>query len=157
MYNAVFIVLEVESTHPYIVRLNHTHHSCCSFSQFLETFVQLRTKELYEAHCEGLGGPLHNHIATTYGIVCNSALNACRYFHITSGMVPDIMHIILEGSLELCMRHLLIRLIRKEKLFSISTLNTRIASISYGPSEVEVKNKPTEIAPLSLSEDGHLK
>lgn len=70
-------------------------------------------------------------------------------------MVPDIMHDVLEGSLELCMRHLLIHLIREEKFFSIGTLNARIASINYGPSEV--KNKPTEIAAASLTSDYHLK
>ena len=70
-------------------------------------------------------------------------------------MVPDIMHDILEGSLELCMRHLLIQPIHEEKLFSVATLNARIASMNYGPSEV--KNKPTEIARASLASDGHLK
>ena len=82
---------------------------------------------MYNSHCEGLGRPLHDHIATTYGVVCNSALNACRYFHVTSGMVPDIMHDILEGSLELCMQHLLIHLIHEQKLFSVVTLNGRIS------------------------------
>lgn len=117
--------------------------------------VQLRTKEVYTSHCDGLGGPLHDHIATTYGIVSNSILNDCCYFHVTSGLVPDIMHDILEGSLELCMRHLLIHFIREEKLFPLGILNARIASINFGVSEV--KNTPTEIAPTSLSTDGHLK
>ncbi len=123
--------------------------------QFTESAVQLRTEELYDSHCEGLGGPLHNHIATTFGIVSNSTLNSCRYFHITRGLVPDIMHDILEGSLELCMRHLLIYLIREEKQFSLDVLNARIASFNYGPSEV--KNKPTAVALASVAPDGHLK
>lgn len=118
--------------------------------------VQLRTKEVYSSHCESLGGPqaLRDHIATTYG-VNNSILNECRYFHVTSGLVPDIMHDILEGSLELCMRHTLIHLIRDEKLFSLDTLNSRLSSFKFGPSEV--KNKPTVIAPAALRPDGHLK
>ena len=70
-------------------------------------------------------------------------------------MVPDIMQDILEGSLELCMLHILIYLIRKQKLFSLNVLNNRIASMNYGLSEV--KNKPTEIAPASLTSAGHLK
>ena len=70
-------------------------------------------------------------------------------------MVPDIMHDILEGSLELCMRHLLIYLVREKKFFSLEQLNDRITCITYGLSEV--KNKPTEIAPAALSSDGHLK
>ena len=117
--------------------------------------MQLRTKEVYDSHCEGLGGPLHNHIAITYGVVCNSVLNRCRYFHVTSGMVPDVMHDILEGTLELCMRHVLIQFVQEEKLFSLDVLNARIQATRYGPSEV--KNKPTVIAPSSLASDGHLK
>ena len=73
----------------------------------------------------------------------------------TSGLVPDIMHDILEGSLELCMRHLLINLVREKKLFSLDVLNARITSINYGPSEV--KNKPTQVMPASLTTDGRLK
>ena len=112
---------------------------------------------MYNSHCEALsiGGPLRDHMATTYGVVCNSVLNTCQYFHVTTGMVPDIMHDILEGSLELCMRHLLIYLVREQKLFSLNVLNNRIASMNYGLSEV--KNKPTEIAPASLTSEGHLK
>ena len=59
--------------------------------------MQLRTKETYEAHCADLGGPLNDHIATTFGIVRNSILNKLSYFHVTYGLVPDIMHNILEG------------------------------------------------------------
>ena len=123
--------------------------------QFTESAVQLRTKEVHDFHCEGLGGPLHDHIATTYGVVSNSVLNTCRYFHVSSGLVPDIMHDILEGSLELCMRHLLVYLIREKKLISLNALNDRISSFNYGPSEV--KNRPTEISPVSLTSDGRLK
>ncbi len=42
----------------------------------------------------------------------NSELNRLKYFHVTTEMVPDIMHDILEGSLELCIRHLLVEYIR---------------------------------------------
>ncbi len=110
---------------------------------------------MYTSHCEGLDGPLHDHIATTYGVVCNSILNECRYFHVTSGLVPDIMHDILEGSLELCMRHTLIHLIRQEKLFSLDVLNSQLSSFKFGPSQV--KNKPTVIAPSAIRSDGYLK
>ena len=85
-------------------------------------------------------------------MVCNSVLNACRYFHVTSGLVPDVMHDILEGSLELCMCHLLIYLVHERRMFSLDVLNDRIASIDYGLSEV--KNKPTKIASL-LPTSGH--
>ena len=66
-------------------------------NQFSDKALQLRTKENYEAHCADLGGPLNDHIATTFGIVRNSILNNLNFFHVTSGLVPDIMHNILEG------------------------------------------------------------
>ena len=110
---------------------------------------------MYDSHCDGLGGPLHEHIATTYGIVCKSSLNSCSYFHVMNGLVPDIMHDILEGSLELCLRYMLIHFIHKEKLFTLKLLNNRLAAFKYGPSEI--KNKPTPLAPTSITSEGHLK
>jgi len=92
---------------------------------------------MYEYHCKDLEGPLASHLATTYGIVHNSVLNQCKFFHVTEGLVPDIMHIILEGSLELCMRHLLIHLIYEEKALTLDTLNNRICSFKYGQSEIK--------------------
>ena len=59
--------------------------------------MERRTKEIYLAHCAELGGPLHDHIATTYGVAGNSILNDLDFFHVTTGLVPDIMHNILEG------------------------------------------------------------
>ena len=67
------------------------------YIQFTEEDLQLRTKGLYNSHCEGLEGPLAQHISTTYGIASNSILNECKHFHVTEGLVPDIMHDVLEG------------------------------------------------------------
>ena len=57
----------------------------------------IRTEVIYEAHCEGLDGPLRSHIATTYGVANKLVLNDYRYFHVVNGLVPDIMHDIMEG------------------------------------------------------------
>ena len=108
----------------------------------MESEFQLRTKEVYQAHCDALGGPHHQHIATTYGMWRDSELNRSKYFHVTNGFVPDIMHDILEGSLELCVRHILHHYVREAGLFSLDVLNDRIKSFSYG---VDIRNKPTDI------------
>ena len=63
----------------------------------MEHGLQLRTEEIYDAHCKGLDGPLRSHIAMTYGVANNSVLNRYKYFHVVNGLVPDIMHDILEG------------------------------------------------------------
>lgn len=91
-----------------------------------------------------LNGPLHDHIATTYGITGKSVLNDLRYFHVVNGLVPDIMHDILEGTLQLTLKCLMHHLIKEKKYFSLSVLNGRIASFNYG--SAELSNKPSEIS-----------
>lgn len=66
--------------------------------QYSEQKLQRRTKEIYNAHCADLGGPLSEHLSTTFGIVKNSTMNSLEYFHVVTGLVPDIMHNILEGN-----------------------------------------------------------
>ena len=59
-----------------------------------------RTHPLFSSnHCTYLGGPLQEHVATTYGVVRDSILNKSRFFHVTEGLAPDIMHDVLEGAL----------------------------------------------------------
>ena len=41
---------------------------------------------------------LRNHISKTYGIAREPALNQLMYFNIIDGLVPDIMHDLLEGA-----------------------------------------------------------
>lgn len=97
-------------------------------------------------------------------------MNELNYFHVVTGLVPDIMHNILEGSytiilifltllhslgtLELCMRQLLIQCVNVDKLFTVKLLNNRIGSFDYGP---DVANKPTKINPKHLTSTGHIK
>ena len=74
-------------------------------TQFKKESLTLRTEALYNEHCRGLNGPMHNHISTTFGMNRNSALNTLKYFHIVRGLVPDIMHDILEGSASTVLHH----------------------------------------------------
>lgn len=67
------------------------------------------------------------------------------------GLVPDIMHDILEGTLQLTMNHLIRYLVIEEKLFALPTLNKRIRTFQYGPAEM--KNKPSEISQTLLQSD----
>ncbi len=48
------------------------------------------------------------------------------------------------GTLELCMRHLLMQCISVDKLFTLKTLNERLSAFNYGP---DVTNKPTQLSP----------
>ena len=118
--------------------------------QFKESDFQPRTRETHDAHCSGLQGSLRNHISTTYGINRESILNSLRYFHTVEGLVPDInMHDVLEGTLQLCVKQLLVHYVIEEKLFSLTELNRRIAIFKYG--WADVKNKPTPFIRTTLT------
>lgn len=64
------------------------------------------------------------------------------------GLVPDIMHDLLEGSVQLTLKCLLRHFISEKKYFSFSTLNERILSFKYG--HADMKNKPSEMKRSSL-------
>ena len=108
----------------------------------------MRTPAAHEAHCAGLRGPLHEHISTTFGVTRDALLNSCRYFHVLHGLVPDEMHDLLEGSLPLVTKLLLVHYIQGQRLFSLADLNSRILPFKYGSA---VKNKPSAITASSLA------
>ena len=93
---------------------------------------------------------LHDHVATTYGIHRNSVLNQSKYFHVTDGLVPDIMHDILEGCLPYETKELLKCFVLDQQLITLNELNSRIESFPYN--YVDVVNKPTPIASLTSSD-----
>lgn len=73
-------------------------------------------------HIDALNGSLREHMATTYGLQFDSILNSSSYFHVTTGLPPDIMHDVLEGSLQHEVKELLNYLIREKSLFSLAVL-----------------------------------
>ena len=96
---------------------------------------------------------LHKHYATTFGVNRDSILNQSRFFHVTEGLVPDVMHDILEGALQLEVKELIKTFVSK-KYFSLLTLNKVIESFPYGGRDV--CNKPTPISSITLSSQDHL-
>lgn len=54
-----------------------------------------------------------------------------RYFHVTTGLPPDVMHDILEGAMQVQLRCLLTTLLNK-KIITLPLLNSRIVSFPYG-------------------------
>ena len=124
--------------------------SCCQF--FAEDFQQ-RTRDTHRQHCEKLNSPLHDHIATTFGLHHDSILNSSRFYHVTEGLPPDIMHDILEGSLQYEVKELLKYLIW-EKDFTLNTLNARIAMFPYVYPDKD--NRPSPISSDTLKSSNHL-
>ena len=77
----------------------------------------------------------------TYGINHRSELNKIQGFHVANSQLPqDVMHILLEGVIPSEIKLLLCNLVFTQRMFSLTFLNERIQSFTYGSSEV--KNKP---------------
>ena len=93
-------------------------------------------------------------MATTYGVVRDPILNTLRYFHTTEGLLPDIMHDVLEGVLPMWVKHLLSHLI-DSSLISVTELNRRIESYQFGP--IEGSNRPRGNIAATHLESGDLK
>lgn len=65
------------------------------------------------------------HIHVLLQIIC------CRYFHVCNGgLLPDIMHDVLEGALQFEVKLMLKEMIKVDKIFSLCT-NLQIATTSF--------------------------
>ena len=92
-------------------------------------------------------------MATTYGLQFDSILNSSSYFHVTTGLPPDIMHDILEGSLQYEVKELLHYLIREKSFFSLAILNQKIERFPY--MQTDKDNKPATILAAGLTFSDH--
>ena len=116
----------------------HTH-CLCLYIIVSRTWVSASNKgNTLKTLCQPQRCP-HDHMATTYGVVRDPILNTLQYFHTTEGLLPDIMHDVLEEVLPMCTKHLLSHLI-EESLINVSELNRRIESYQFGP--IEGSNRP---------------
>ena len=109
------------------------------YIHFHERDFQLRTRATHQTHCSSLGGPLHDHIATTYGLNRESSLNKLAHFHTTEGLIPDVMHDIFEGVLPLAIKYILKHLLALTSL-TVVEMNRRIETFDYGV--IEASNRP---------------
>ena len=103
-------------------------------------------------HISLLNGPLHEYNSTTYGLRCNSVLNKSVYFHVTNGLVPDIMHDVLEGSLAYELKEF-IKYAHSNWYFQLNDLNEVIKLFPYG--FTDAKNKPSSFNISLLTSSDH--
>lgn len=78
-----------------------------------------------------------------------SIFHVCRFFHVTEGLVPDIMHDILEGVLPFGIKHLLI----DDKCVTLSYINDSISSFPF--TYLDAANKPNIIESKTLRSSDH--
>ena len=84
-----------------------------------------------------------------YGINRDSVLNELTYFHVCSGgLLPDIMHDVLEGSLQYEMKLMLQEFILREKYITLDEFNARIERFDLG--YMEEKDRPSPISDTTL-------
>lgn len=121
-------------------------------TQFVSEAFQARTRETHANQCASLSGTLHDHFATTYGLHRDSILNTSRYFHVTEGLIPDIMHDLLEGCLAYEVKELLKHLINSS-IVTLAELNSIMASFPYTGSDA--RNKPTPLSSTTMSSSDH--
>lgn len=105
-----------------------------------------------------------------YGINRNSSLNTLRYlcvsasvvnlliilryFHVCNGgLLPDIMHDLLEGVLQYEVKLMLKTMVRVDGYFSLEVFNSRLINTDFG--YMEINDKPTPISSTTFSSSGH--
>jgi hypothetical protein len=115
--------------------------SCFDVSSFTS-----RSKENYDAHVEMVAE--HPTLSTSYGVQRKSALNSIRYFHVTRGLPPDIMHDILEGVGKYEMA-LVVQNFVSRGLLTITWLNAKIETWKFG--ELDARSKPVAF-PVDLKD-----
>lgn len=111
-----------------------------------------RTRETHAYQCSTLTGPLRKHNSTAFGIDKDSILNQSAYYHVTEGLVPDIMHDVLEGTLSYELKEL-IRYLVHQKVLSLASINEAIQSFPYFGADA--RNKPSVFGPTLLTSTDH--
>ena len=87
-------------------------------------------------------------MATTYGVHRDSILNESKYFHVTEGLVPDVMHDVLEGCAPLAIKQLL-NYLDHNAIVTIREVTDQIQHFLYVP--LDARNKPTVIPGTTFS------
>lgn len=121
--------------------------------QFLAHQFKERNRHTHQYHILALqDNSTYHHIASLFGINENSILHQSSYFHITEGLVPDIMHDVLEGCLPYVMKEM-IKVFINHKLISLSDLESVIMDFPYG--STDMRNKPAFISTATLKSKDH--
>uniref|UniRef100_A0A1X7V4A6 Uncharacterized protein n=1 Tax=Amphimedon queenslandica TaxID=400682 RepID=A0A1X7V4A6_AMPQE len=123
-------------------------------SKFLAHEFKERNRSTHEYHIRALktNSATHEHISKSFGINEDSVLHKSTYFHITEGLVPDIMHDVLEGCLPYVVKEML-KVFISHKFISLSLLEKIISKFPYGITDKA--NKPSVISSTTLKNKDH--
>ena len=114
----------------------------------------MRNKANHQHQCSLIQADTTGTESRNYGINCNSILNELAYFHVCDGsLLLDIMHDVLEGTLQYEVKLMLQIMINTEKYFTLDQLNSWIENLKLG--YMESSNRPTTISAATLTSDGN--
>ena len=139
-------------------------HCQCQFeamqAMFYEEDFTLRTKETHKKHCQEIhdapNNAVRSDLTVSYGINHRTSLCDLQDFDITVQLPQDIMHTLLEGTVQYELRHLLQHYIDAGQ-FTLTQLNAAIANQEYSYSEVSDKPGPLKESVFSGNECYKLK
>ena len=135
----------LDSPHSYIKR-NSVLKSCWADIPYV----------CWGEHCHGLhsdsGTPRNQAKCIVYRIVM--FIPYFSYFHVCEGgLLPDVMHDLLEGALQYEVKVMLLEMITEKHYFSLDALNSRLATTELG--YMETKDQPTLLDQHKISNSGH--
>ncbi len=111
-------------------------------SQFQEETFPLRSLDQHLDHCALL--EQHAEYSKEFGVNRRSVVLDLQHFNPCDGsLLPDVMHDVLEGTLEYQAKLLLMQLVYTRKLFKLKVLNDAIEGIEMG--YIEANNRPAPI------------
>ncbi|GFQ94321.1 uncharacterized protein LOC106175700 [Trichonephila clavata] len=129
---------------------------CCRFclvhknelqKMFKEDNSLLRHKAGHDAHVRDV---MEENITTAMcGVKSDCPFNELGYWHVTSNLVVDVMHDLLEGWCATETYLILHQYIFKDKFLTLSVLNDRISNFNYGKCDSRCKPVPIKREKLS--------
>ena len=122
-------------------------------TNFIENQFLMRTEQKHLHHCAKLGGPppLRVHYSTAYGITRASSLLQIKYYSMFGGGLPhDVMHDLLEGTVQYVMK-LILQYCVSQNFISLELFNQRLMKFEYGYGELS--DKPTPITSRTFQSD----
>lgn len=88
---------------------------------------------MHQQHCSLVDGDTTGKLSTEYGVNSRSPMLDLEYFDMCCGtLIPDVMHDLLEGTLQHVLQLLLTYCIEEKGFFSLATLNEKIEGIELG-------------------------
>lgn len=120
-----------------------------TFDSLVSSGVSLRTEAEHDQQIKGMDEAstlqARNSLSTAFGVNRRSVLMDLPHFDITKQLPQDIMHVLLEGVVNMHVRFFLRSIIVRRKLVTAQYINLRLKGFPYGPSHR--RHEPT---PLKL-------